>query len=85
MQGGDVVTVHDLGASADHEQRKLEAVEVAAAVLAKTVQAQEAARDARDRAVRAAVTSGIPPGRVAKAAGLSAGRVSHLTTAPRST
>lgn len=75
--------VHQSGASADHERRKLDAVQAAAAALARAVQTQEAARDVRDRAVRAAVLAGIPPSRVAEAAGLSPGRVSHLTAAPR--
>lgn len=80
------MAVHQLGASADHERRKLEGVIAAAAVLARAVQALETARDARDRAVRAAVNAGILQGRVAQAAGLSAGRVSNLTTnAQRST
>jgi len=45
----------DLGASARHEQAKLEAVEDAAAVLDRARSDYEAARDARDRVVRAAV------------------------------
>lgn len=74
----------DLGASATHERMKLEAVEEAAAVYARA--AAEAAREraARDRAVRAAVLAGVPSAQVAQAAGLSPGRVSHLTCAPKS-
>lgn len=73
----------DTGASAAHERQKLEQVADAAAALARAVDAERQARDARDRAVRAAVRAGIPPGQVAKAAGISAGRVTHLTLAPR--
>lgn len=73
----------DIGASSDHEQSKIEAVEDTAAVFQRARTAYEQARDARDRAVRAAVRAGISPGVVAKAAGLSPGRVSHLTAAPR--
>lgn len=73
----------DVGASAAHERRKLEQVTEAAAELARAVAAQEQARATRDRAVRAAVLAGIPPGQVAKAAGISSGRVRHLTLAPR--
>lgn len=73
----------DIGASPAHERRKLDAVEDAAAAFERARAAYEQARDARDRAVRAAVKAGVTPGAVAKAAGLSAGRVSHLTAAPR--
>lgn len=73
----------DTRASAAHERRKLGQVADAAAELARAVAAQQQARDARDRAVRAAVRAGIPPGKVATAAGISAGRVTHLTIAPR--
>lgn len=72
----------ELGASAQHERRKLEAVEDAAAAHAVAAAAEQAARDLRDRAVRAAVRAGVPPSKVARAAGLSPGRVSHLTIAP---
>lgn len=73
----------DLGASARHEKQKLEAVEDAAAALARAVQAEREARELRDRAVRAAVKAGVRPSRVAQAAGISAGRVTHLTLAPK--
>ena len=72
----------DLGASAAHERKKLDVVEDAAAVLRRAVVEERRARDARDRAVRAAVKAGVRPGRVAKAAGISAGRVTHITLAP---
>lgn len=74
----------DAGASAEHERRKLEAVEDAAAALARAVEVERKARDLRDRAVRAAVKAGVRPSRVADAAGISPGRVKHLTVAPRS-
>ena len=74
----------DVGATAEHERRKLEAVEDAAAVLARAVKAEREAREVRDRAVRAAVKAGVRPSSVAEAAGISAGRVTHLTLAPRS-
>lgn len=73
----------DVGASAAHERRKLDQVTDATAELGRAVAAEQQAREARDRAVRAAVRAGIPPGQVAKAAGISAGRVTHLTLAPR--
>ncbi len=73
----------DLGASARHERQKLEAVEDAAAALARAVEVERKARDQRDRAVRAAVRAGVRPSRVAEAAGISPGRVTHLTLAPR--
>lgn len=73
----------ELGASATHEVRKLEAVEEAASALARALEQYEQARGRRDAAVRAAVNAGVRPGRVAKAAGLSPGRVSHLVIAPR--
>lgn len=72
-----------IGASAAHERRKLQQVADAAAALERAVEAERQARQARDRAVRAAVRAGIPPSQVAKAAGISAGRVTHLTLAPR--
>lgn len=72
----------DLGASAEHERRKLEQVALAAAELQRAVEAEQRAREARDLAVRAAVRAGIPPGMVAKAAGITPARVSHLTIAP---
>lgn len=62
---------------------KLEAVEQAAAVLARAVKEERKARDLRDRMVRAAVKAGVKPSRVAEAAGISPGRVTHLTLAPR--
>lgn len=77
------MTPSSIGASAAHERRKLEQVADAAAALERAVEVERQARDARDRAVRAAVRAGIPPGQVAKAAGISAGRVTHLTLAPR--
>lgn len=73
----------DLGASARHERMKLQAVEDAAASLARAVEEERRARDLRDRAVRAAVKAGVRPSRVADAAGISPGRVTHLTLAPR--
>lgn len=73
-----------IGATPAHERRKLEAVEDAAAVLERARAEYEVARDARDRAARAAVKAGVAPAVVARAAGISAGRVSHLTAAPRS-
>ncbi len=73
----------ELGATAHHERMKLEAVEDAAAALARAVAVEQAARDARDRAVRAAVKAGVRPGQVAKAAGISPGRVTHITLVPR--
>lgn len=73
----------DLGATARHEQTKLEAVEDAASALQRARAEYERARDSRDRTVRAAVRSGVAPGLVAQAAGISPGRVSHLTSAPR--
>ena len=77
------MTRMDVGASAEHERRKLEQVADAAAELSRAVAEEQRAREARDRAVRAAVRAGIPPGQVAKAAGISSGRVTHLTLAPR--
>ncbi|MFK5645129.1 hypothetical protein ACI3ET_01255 [Ornithinimicrobium sp. LYQ121] len=73
----------DVGATAKHERMKLEAVEDAAAALARAVEVEREARDARDRAVRAAVKAGVRPSVVATAAGLTPGRVSHLTLAPK--
>lgn len=73
----------ELRATAAHERMKLEAVEDAAAALAQAVAIERAARDARDRAVRAAVKSGVRPGVLARAAGISPGRVTHITLAPR--
>lgn len=75
----------DLGATPAHERRKLEAVEDAAAAFERARATYEQARETRDRAVRAAVKAGVAPGLVAQAARLSAGRVSHLTSAPRPT
>ena len=72
----------DPGASARHEEQKLEAVEEAASVLARAVELERSAREQRDRAVRAAVKAGVRPSRVAAVAGISAGRVTHLTVAP---
>lgn len=72
----------DLGASAEHERRKLEQVALAAAELQRAVAVEQRAREVRDLAVRAAVRAGIPPGKVAKAAGITPARVSHLTIAP---
>lgn len=60
----------DAGASAHHERMKLEGVEDAAAALARAVETERAARELRDRAVRAAVKAGVPPSRVAEAAGI---------------
>lgn len=74
----------DAGASAEHERRRLEAVEDAAAALARAVEVERKARDLRGRAVRAAVKAGVRPSHVAEAAGISPGRVTHLTVAPRS-
>lgn len=74
----------DLGATAQHERKKLDAVEDAAAALARAVAVEQAAQDVRDRAVRAAVKAGVPSGLVAKAAGISAGGVTHITFAQRS-
>lgn len=73
----------DVGATAEHERRKLEAVEDAAAVLARAVQAERRAREQRDRAVRAAVKAGVRPSQVAEAAGITPGRVTHLAIAPK--
>lgn len=73
----------DIGASTRHERMKLEAVEDAAAELARAVEAERQARDRRDRAVRAAVKAGVRPSRVAEAAGITQGRVTHLTIAPK--
>lgn len=73
----------DIGASSAHERRKIEAVEDSAVAFERARTVYEQARDARDRAVRAAVMAGVAPGVVAQAAGLSPGRVSHLTSAPR--
>lgn len=73
----------DLGASARHERQKLQAVQEAAAVLRRAVEAERRARDLRNRAVRAAVEAGVRPTRVAEAAAISPGRVTHLTLAPR--
>lgn len=73
----------DVGATAEHERRKLEAVEDAAAALVRAVQAEREARELRDRAVRAAVKAGVRPSLVAEAAGISLGRVTHLKLAPR--
>lgn len=73
----------DAGATPAHERMKLDVVEDAAAVLRRAVEEERRARDARDRAVRAAVKAGVRPGLVAKAAGISAGRVTHITLAPR--
>ncbi len=72
----------DIGATAAHERMKLEAVEAAAAALERAVLEERRAREARNRAVRAAVKAGVRPSVVAKAAGISPGRVSHLTLAP---
>lgn len=58
----------DIGATAEHERRKLEAVEDAAAALARAVQTEREARELRDGAVRAAVKAGVKPSRVAEAA-----------------
>ncbi|SOC51153.1 hypothetical protein [Ornithinimicrobium cerasi] len=74
----------ELGATAQHERMKLEAVKDAAAALARAVAVEPAARDVRDRAARAAVKAGVCPGVVAQAAGISPGRVTHITLAPRS-
>lgn len=73
----------DIGATPAHERMKLEAVEDAAAALARAVKVEREARDQRDRAVRAAVKAGVRPSRVAEAAGITPGRVTHLTIAPR--
>lgn len=73
-----------VGATARHERAKLDAVESAAAELARAVGLERRAREIRDQAVRAAVKAGIPPSQVASAAGISPGRVTHLTIAPRS-
>ncbi|GGK64294.1 hypothetical protein GCM10011509_10830 [Ornithinimicrobium pekingense] len=73
----------DVGATAEHERRKLEAVEHAAAALARAVQTAREARAMRDGAVRAAVKAGVKPSRVAEAGGISAGRVTHLTCTSR--
>lgn len=73
----------DLGASARHERVKMEAVEDAAVVLERLALQYEEARETRDRAVRAAVQAGVPMTTVARLAGLSVGRVSQLTNAPR--
>lgn len=71
-------------ASARHESVKLEAVRTSTAALEAAVEAERRARELRDQAVRAAVKAGVPAGQVAAAAGLWAGRVSHITMAPRS-
>lgn len=71
----------DLGASAAHERKKLEAVQDAAAQLRRAEADYRAAKDARDRAVRAAVKAGVPGSHVANAAGLSQGRVSTIAPA----
>lgn len=76
----DVVKI---GASGRHERMKLEAVEDAAAALERAAAQERQARDARDRAVRAAVKAGVRPSAVARAAGITPGRVTHLTLAPR--
>lgn len=73
----------DIGATARHEQMKLQEVEDAAAALATAVETERLARDRRDRAVRAAVKAGVRPARVAEAAGITQGRVAHLTIAPK--
>lgn len=73
----------DIGATSTHERRKLEEVEDAAAALARAREEYERARDRRDRAVRAAVNAGVAPSTVARAAGVTPGRVSHLTIAPK--
>ena len=44
----------DLGASAEHERRKLEQVALAAAELQRAVAVEQRAREVRDLAVRAA-------------------------------
>lgn len=72
-----------IGATPAHERRKLEAVEDAAATLERAVAEERRARDVRDRAVRAAVKAGVTSSRVAEAAGISQGRVTHLTLAPK--
>ena len=54
-----------------------------AAALERAVLEERRAREARDQAVRAAVKAGVRPSVVAEAAGISPGRVSHLTLAPR--
>lgn len=77
----DILTGMDMGATARHERTKLEAVEDAAARLTRAAAEHEAAREARDAAVRAAVRAGVPSQDVARAAGLSGGRVSTIAPA----
>lgn len=62
---------------------KLEEVEEASAALARAVEVERRACDRRDRAVRAAVKAGVRPWWVAEAAGITQGRVTHLTIAPK--
>lgn len=71
-----------LAMSTAHERRKLEAVEDEAATLARAVRAEREARNLRDRAVRAAVKAGVRPSKVTQAAGITPGRVAHLTPLP---
>lgn len=71
-----------LGASANHERRKLDAVREAAGDLERAVAAERRARELRDLAVRAAIKAGVPSVQIAEAAGVSAGRITHIATAP---
>lgn len=73
----------DLGASAEHERRKLEAVEDANASHERASRAENEARESRDRAIRAAVRAGVSYAEICRATGLSAARVSHIANASR--
>lgn len=75
--------MREITATAKHEERLLERLEDAAAVLRRAEEDVARARAARDRAVRAATKAGIAGSRVSETAGLSAGMVSRIVHAPR--
>lgn len=70
-------------ASALHEQRLLERLDLAAAELHRTEEEATRARLARDAAVRAAAHAGIPRSQLSETAGLSASMVPRILAAPR--
>lgn len=73
----------EVGASARQERVKLEAVETLRRP-SPGLWRRNVGRVMRVmRTVRAAVEAGVRPGQVATAAGITAGRVTHITLAPK--
>ncbi|GAA1174245.1 hypothetical protein GCM10009584_14310 [Ornithinimicrobium humiphilum] len=70
-----------IGASVAHERRKLEAVADAHAAHERAARAERVAREARDRAIHAAVRAGVSYAEISRTTGLSVARVSHIANA----